>query len=191
MPTARTNERGPRWTAFLYNLKRVRRITATAFFGAALLCSSGCKRSATKSPAETTAENARPLPPTKPSPPSRRDKARRPLDEEGYAVWYDVPKDSLAHRRAAKDEYTAAHNHLPLGTMVRVTHLANGKSVIVRITDRGITDKRDRIDLCKEAAAQLGMLSEGKARVRIEELPDDKRVGANPAPDSKANGAHP
>jgi rare lipoprotein A len=75
--------------------------------------------------------------------------------------------------------------------MVRVTHLANGKSVIVRVTDRGITNRRAIIDLCKEAAAELRMLSEGMARVRIEELPDDKRVGADPAPDLKASAAHP
>ena len=109
--------------------------------------------------------------------------------EKIVKAWFSAVR--RRYMRTCGSEYTAAHNHLPLGAMVRVTHLANGKSVIVRITDRGITDKRDRIDLCKEAAAQLGMLSEGKARVRIEELPDDKRVGANPAPDSKANGAHP
>ena len=190
MPTAPTSERGSRWRAFLFVLKQIGAIGATTFFGAALLCSSGCKRSATKSSAETTTENAKPLSPTKPSPSSKRD-ARQLLDEEGYAVWYDVPTDSLARHRAAKGEYTAAHNRLRLGAMVRVTHIANGKSVIVRITDRGITDKRFMIDLCKEAAAELGMLSEGMARVRIEELPDDKRVGAEPAPNSKASAAHP
>jgi rare lipoprotein A len=102
-----------------------------------------------------------------------------------------VPANSLAKRRAGKGEYTAAHNHLRLGAIVRVTHLANGKSVIVRITDRGITDKRVMIDLCKEAAAELGIISEGIARVRMEELPDDKGVGVEPAPASKATAAHP
>ena len=72
------------------------------------------------------------------------DGTKRPDDQkkwgklEGDAVWYDVPANSLAKRRAGKDELTAAHNRLPLGTMVRVTHLGNGKNVIVRITDRGI-----------------------------------------------------
>ena len=191
MPTAPTSDHGTRRPAFLCVLKRVRKIAAATFVGAALLCSSGCKPSVTKSLAETAPENTKPLSPTKTSPSSKREKLRQPLDEEGYAVWYSVPENSLARRRAAKDEYTAAHNHLPLGAVVRVTHLANGKSVVVRITDRGITNKRDMIDLCKEAAAELGMLSEGKARVRIEELPDDKRAGADPAPDSKASTAHP
>lgn len=96
-----------------------------------------------------------------------------PTKLEGYAVWYNVPPDSLAKRRAGKDELTAANNRLPLGTRVRVTHLGNGKSVVVRITDRGITDRHSLIDLCKEAAAKLGMLGEGSARVRLEVLPDD------------------
>jgi rare lipoprotein A (peptidoglycan hydrolase) len=92
---------------------------------------------------------------------------------EGVAVWYRVPPNSLAKRRAGKDELTAAHNRLPLGTKVRLTHLANGKSVVVRITDRGITGRHATIDLCKEAAEQLDMLREGSARVRLEVLPDD------------------
>lgn len=92
---------------------------------------------------------------------------------EGYAVWYDVPANSLARRRAGKDELTAAHNRLPLGTRVRVTHLGNGKNVVVRITDRGIPRRRALIDLCKEAAEKLDMVREGSARVRLEILPDD------------------
>jgi rare lipoprotein A len=93
---------------------------------------------------------------------------------EGNAVWYKVPPESLAKQRAGKDELTAAHNRLPLGTRVRVTHLKNGKSVVVRITDRGITHRRAVIDLCKEAAEKLDMIYEGSARVSLEILPDDK-----------------
>ena len=93
---------------------------------------------------------------------------------EGMAAWYQVPPDSLAKKRAGKDELTAAHNKLPIGTKVRVTHLGNSKSVVVRITDRGITSRRFLIDLCKEAAEKLDMLREGSTRVRLEVLPDDK-----------------
>jgi rare lipoprotein A len=124
-----------------------------------------------------------------PAPSLKTKDDKTPFEREGYAVWYDVPVDSLAKRRAGKDELTAAHNRLPLGTMVRVTHLANGRSVIVRITDRGITGRHAMIDLCKEAAAELGMLSEGSARVRIEVLPDDKGTAA--APDTKATAPQP
>jgi len=106
-----------------------------------------------------------------------------PAKIEGNAVWYKVPPNSLAKRRAGKDELTAAHNRLPLGTRVRVTHLKNGKSVVVRITDRGITKRRAIIDLCKEAAEKLDMVGEGSARVSLEILPDDK------APPSKTKSA--
>ena len=108
---------------------------------------------------------------------------------EGTAVWYPVPVNSLAKRRAGKDELTAAHNRLPLGVMVRVTHLGNGKSVVVRITDRGITSRRVLIDLCKEAAEKLGMISEGSARVRLELLPDD--AGTHAAPRTKTAAPQP
>ncbi|MFL6588813.1 MAG: RlpA-like double-psi beta-barrel domain-containing protein, partial [Chthoniobacterales bacterium] len=75
-----------------------------------------------------------------------------PGKSEGNAVWYNVPPDSLAKRRAGKQELTAAHNQLPIGTQVRVTRLKNNKSVVVRVTDNGIPDRRVMIDLCREAA---------------------------------------
>jgi rare lipoprotein A len=95
--------------------------------------------------------------------------------EEGLAAWYPVPSKSLAKKRAGSGELTAAHNKLPIGTRVRVTHLGNQKSVVVRITDRGISNRRFVIDLCKEAAEKLDMLREGSTRVRLEILPDDKK----------------
>jgi rare lipoprotein A len=155
------------------------------FVLAAALAGSSCQRPATEVQAE------KPKPPAEPQPASspRKEKRKEPYHHEGYAVWYPVPPDSLAKRRAGKDELTAAHNHLPLGTMLRVTHLANGKSVIVRITDRGITKRGASIDLCKEAAEKLDMISEGMARVRMEELPDDRDIAA--VPDSSAPAAQP
>lgn len=124
-----------------------------------------------------------------PAPSPKRPDQKKWGKLEGNAVWYDVPVNSLAHRRAGKGELTAAHNRLPLGTKVRVTHLGNKKSVIVRITDRGITTRRALIDLCKEAAAKLDMLKEGSARVRLEILPDDRQASA-PA-DSNTATANP
>lgn len=93
--------------------------------------------------------------------------------EEVYAAWYNVPADSLAKRRAHTEEFTAAHNKLPLGTRVRITYLANNKSVVARITDRGITDRKITVDVCKEAAHELGMIEEGIARVRMEVLAEN------------------
>ena len=105
--------------------------------------------------------------------PATDSKPQRDLPTRlGYAVWYRVPLNSLAHRRAQGCEFTAAHNRLPLGTLVLVTRLSNGKTVLVRITDRGITNRRANIDICKEAAGQLGMLREGFTRVRLEIVPE-------------------
>jgi len=104
---------------------------------------------------------------------SAKPPSASPPQTQGLAVWYRVPPKSLAKRRAGGEELTAAHNQLPIGTKVRVTHLANRKSVVVRITDRGITDRRAIIDLCKEAAAELDMLHEGSARVRLDVISDE------------------
>jgi rare lipoprotein A len=131
---------------------------------AATLVCSACKR---EPPAESSAA---------PSPKPERE--TKTVEREVHAVWYDVPDNSLPKRRAGENEMTAAHNHLPLGTLVRVTHVANGKSVVVRITDRGVTARGAKIDLCKEAAEKLDMLREGSALVRLEVLPDDKSAAA-------------
>ena len=61
----------------------------------------------------------------------------------------------------------AAHRTLPFGTMVRVDDLANGRSVTVRINDRGPFVGGRVIDLTKAAAQQLGILNDGTAAVRL------------------------
>lgn len=72
------------------------------------------------------------------------------------------------------DDYTAAHRTLPLGTMVRVTNLANHLSVIVRINDRGPRLTSRVIDLSPGAAAQIGLRAKGRgiARVRLDVIDD-------------------
>src|SRR5256885_15589376 len=89
--------------------------------------------------------------------PTKPPALKKPVTIEGTAVWYRVPPNSLAKRRARKDELTAAHNRLPLGTRVRVTHLGNGRSGVVRLTDRGRTTRHAGIDLWQEAAGQIGV----------------------------------
>ena len=78
---------------------------------------------------------------------------------------------------------TAAHRTLPFGTDLKVTNLANDRSVVVRVNDRG-PFKRDRIlDVSFEAARRLQMLAAGTARVRIEPLgSSDTRRSAASAP---------
>jgi rare lipoprotein A len=113
--------------------------------------------------------------------PTKKPDKKPPAPIEGTAVWYVVPPNSLAKRRASQ-ELTAAHNRLPLGTQVKVTHLGNKKEVVVRITDRGITKRGVLIDLCKEAAEKLDMIREGSARVRLEILPGGSEPAAKPKP---------
>ena len=85
---------------------------------------------------------------------------------------------AFAGRRTASGErfdaraLTAAHRELPFGTHVRVTNLANGRSVTVRINDRGPFAGGRLVDLSWEAARELDMLRSGVARVRLEVLPD-------------------
>ena len=63
---------------------------------------------------------------------------------------------------------TAAHRTLPFGTQVRVTYEGTGESVVVRINDRGPFHGNRVIDLSKEAAEEIGLLSSGVGQVRLE-----------------------
>ena len=96
-----------------------------------------------------------------------------PTREGGVASWYG----SRHHGRptASGDAFdmralTAAHRSLPLGTRVRVTNLENGRTVVVRITDRGPYVPGRLIDLSHAAAKALDILERGVARVQLEVL---------------------
>ena len=67
---------------------------------------------------------------------------------------------------------TAAHNKLPLGTMIKVTNLRNKRSVIVKVNDRLHHRNTRVVDLSRAAAASLGFISRGLARVKVEVLKD-------------------
>lgn len=67
-------------------------------------------------------------------------------------------------------EYTAAHKHLPFGTLLRVTNENNGLEVIVKINDRLPKYSKRVIDLSRGAAEQLGMIADGLAPVQIKAL---------------------
>lgn len=100
--------------------------------------------------------------------------------EVGVATWYDPSEKSLPARRAP-GELTAASDRLLMGSTVRVVNLSNGKSVLVRITDRGVHRPR-AIDLCKEAAVEIGLVGKGEAKVRVERFDPDLEVAADPRP---------
>ena len=70
--------------------------------------------------------------------------------------------------RYDKGALTAAHRTLPFGTLVRVTNPRNGRSVVVRVNDRGPYVRGRVLDLSREAARRLGILSQGIARLAWE-----------------------
>ncbi len=94
-------------------------------------------------------------------------------EQTGLASWYGGPgwqgRRTAAGTRFNQDELTAAHATLPLGSRVLVTVPATGRSVVVTITDRPGTRSRI-IDLSRAAAAQLGILLQGVARVELSRL---------------------
>ena len=73
-------------------------------------------------------------------------------------------------QRFNPDALTAAHRRLPFGTRLRVTNVRNGRSVVVRVNDRGPFHGDRILDLSKAAARRIGMVRSGTARVRIERL---------------------
>jgi rare lipoprotein A len=100
--------------------------------------------------------------------------ARSTIVQEGKASWYSVKCNGgtrTASGEALRDsDLTAAHKTLPMGSKVRVTNKVNGRSVIVRITDRGPYIKGRIIDVTKAAAQELGFLSAGITPVTVEVL---------------------
>jgi rare lipoprotein A len=93
---------------------------------------------------------------------------------QGEASWYGP---GLYGNRTANGEvlrpgtFTAAHRTLPFGTRLRVTNLANGRTTVVRINDRGPFHGGRVIDLAHGAASELGVVASGTAPVRLERLP--------------------
>lgn len=106
--------------------------------------------------------------------------------EEGLASYYG----SKFHRRRTSSgevydmyAFTAAHRSLPLPSFARVTNLDNGKSVVVRVNDRGPFHSDRIIDLSYAAAVKLGYRARGTARVRVEALvPEDAPAPPEAAP---------
>lgn len=103
--------------------------------------------------------------------------------QRGLASWYG---GDFHGRPTAQGEafdmyaYTAAHRSLPLGTHVQVRNLWNGRTVVVRINDRGPYTRGVIIDLSRRAAGALGMVEHGRAPVRVEVVPGRTRVGPRP-----------
>lgn len=103
-------------------------------------------------------------------------------NETGIASWYGP---NFHGKKTANGEVydqmamTAAHKTLPMPTVVRVTNLENGRSIEVRINDRGPFKNNRVIDLTKRGAQLLGFEGQGTARVRVQVMKEDSILLAN------------
>jgi rare lipoprotein A len=103
-------------------------------------------------------------------------------NETGIASWYgpDFHGKSTANGEIFdQNALTAAHKTLPMPTIVRVTNLQNGRSIEVRINDRGPFVNNRVIDLTRRGAQLLGFESQGTARVRVQVMKEDSILLAN------------
>jgi rare lipoprotein A len=106
-------------------------------------------------------------------------KADYAYNETGIASWYGPGFDG---KRTANGEIfdtnglTAAHKTLPMPSMVRVTNLENGRSISVRVNDRGPFSPGRVIDLSRRGAQLLGFIERGTARVRVEIMAEDSQI---------------
>ncbi|WP_253451113.1 septal ring lytic transglycosylase RlpA family protein [Halomonas sp. Y3] len=114
---------------------------------------------------------------------------------QGTASWYGEKFHGYATSNGEiYDMYkmTAAHRSLPLPSFVRVTSLENGRSVIVRVNDRGPFHNDREIDLSYAAAARLDILDRGTGRVKVEAIDVEQWLAENGGAEGRArNGAAP
>lgn len=105
-------------------------------------------------------------------------------NETGIASWYGPGfhgKSTANGERFNENELTAAHKTLPLPSIVRVTNLENGKSLIVRVNDRGPYAHNRIIDMSKRSAELLGFKNKGTTKVRVQVLEAESKMVANAA----------
>lgn len=110
-------------------------------------------------------------------------------DETGIASWYGPTfygKSTANGETYTGDALTAAHKTLPMPVNVRVTNLDNGKSLVVRVNDRGPYSRGRIIDLSRRAAELLDVVQTGTARVRVTYLSRSNMNGAPPPSDTPA-----
>lgn len=103
----------------------------------------------------------------------------------GKAAWYDLDGQTASGEPSNGAALAAAHRTLPFGTQVRVDNLSNGRSVVVRINDRGPFVGGRVIDVTRAAAEKLGMIRSGVAKVRVSVVDGEARLDGScedPAP---------
>ncbi len=103
-------------------------------------------------------------------------------DQTGIASWYGPNFNSKMTANGEvfdQNAVTAAHKTLPLPSLVRVTNLDNGRSLVVRINDRGPFVNGRIIDLSRRSAQLLGIVGPGTAKVRVQVLAEESRALVN------------
>lgn len=98
--------------------------------------------------------------------------------QTGIASWYQMGHTTANGERYNPDGLTAAHRTLPFGTVVEVENLNNGRSVRLRINDRGPFVGGRIIDVSRGGARKLGLMGSGTARVRVTTLYSASGVSA-------------
>lgn len=102
-------------------------------------------------------------------------------DQQGRASWYGAPfhgRQTANGETYDQNDLTAAHQTLPLPSVVRVTNLENGRSLVLRINDRGPFVAGRIIDVSRRAAQLLKFRDQGTTRVRVEVLEKESRQAA-------------
>ncbi|MEP0321960.1 septal ring lytic transglycosylase RlpA family protein [Bauldia litoralis] len=97
----------------------------------------------------------------------------------GKASWYKMGTKTASGEKMNARALAAAHKSLPFGTKVRVENLSNGRSVVVRINDRGPFTGGRVIDLTQGAAEKIGMINSGVARVKMTVVGGKGKLSAN------------
>ena len=92
----------------------------------------------------------------------------RSVSSVGLASYYSEGTRTASGERFNPQELTAAHPSLPFGTRLRVTNLSTGRSVVVRVNDRGPFVPGRVVDVSYSAAASLGMTEKGTAKVKLD-----------------------
>ncbi len=104
------------------------------------------------------------------TPPPTPGDSRPGWTQTGIASWYGEPyhgRTTASGEEYDMNQLTCAHRTLPFGTRIRVQNLENGRSVTVRVTDRGPWIEGRIVDVSRRAAQELEMIGAGLARVRI------------------------
>ena len=94
--------------------------------------------------------------------------------QSGLASWYALHSRTACGEKMNPGAMTAAHRTLPCGTRIKVTHRSTGRSVIVRVNDRGPFKRGRVVDLSRGAARHIGMIGAGVAPVSLQVLSGGK-----------------